>query len=47
MAKRIIEENKMDTEKYEYLYYPYYYTGNNSFMDAFYLFRREKGGGGK
>lgn len=45
MAKRIITENKMDTEKYEFLYYPYYYTGNNGFMDAFYLFRREMEGG--
>lgn len=47
MAIRIIKENQMDTEKYEYLYYPYYYTGNNGFMDAFYLFRRELKEGGE
>ena len=47
MAKRIITENKMDTDKYEFLYYPYYYTGNNGFMDAFYLFRREYKEGGE
>lgn len=47
MAKRIITENKMDTDKYEFLYYPYYYTGNNGFMDAFYLLRREYKEGGE
>ena len=47
MAKRIIEENQMDTGNYEFLYYPYYYTGNNGFMDTFYLFRRELKEGGE
>lgn len=47
MAKRIITESKMDTDKYEFLYYPYYYTGNNGFMDAFFLFRREYKEGGE
>ena len=47
MAQRIITESKMDTDKYEFLYYPYYYTGNNGFMDAFFLFRREYKEGGE
>lgn len=47
MSKRLITEGQMDTDNYEYLYYPYYYTGNNGFMDAFYLFRREYKKGGE
>lgn len=49
MAERMIREfyrleccRNVDIQDYEYLYYPYYYTGNNGFMDALYVFRREK-----
>ena len=49
MANRLIREfyeynfnNEADINDYEYLYYPYYYTGNNGYMDALYVFRRKK-----
>ena len=49
MAERLIREfyrydfmKDDDMYSYEYLYYPYYYTGNNGYMDAIYVFRREK-----
>ena len=49
MADRLIREfynynfnSEADMNDYEYLYYPYYYTGNNGYMDALYVFRRQK-----
>lgn len=45
MAKRLIKESflgNQDLTQYEFIYYPYYYTGNNSFMDCLYVYWKEK-----
>lgn len=45
MANRLIRESFLknkDLSQYEFIYYPYYYTGDNSFMDCLYVYFKEK-----
>lgn len=44
MAIRLLKEQwgEQWMENKKFLYYPYYYTGNNGYMDALYVYYKEK-----